>query len=44
MIKSSERDKEKDQYELNIVSDVGNEYLMIIDIKNNNLRFIYTKD
>jgi len=44
MIKSSEHDEERDQYELDIVSDVGNKYLMIIDVKNNNVRFIYEKD
>jgi len=44
MIKSFEHDEERDQYELDIVSDVGNKYLMIIDVKNNNVRFIYEKD
>lgn len=44
IIKSSEHDETLDQYELDIVSDVGNEYFMIIDAKNNNLRFIYDHD
>ena len=41
MIKSYKYDDEYDQYEFDIVSDVGNKYLMIFDVKNNNLRFIY---
>ena len=40
VINSSEYDEEKDQYTFDITSDVGNEYLMIIDINNNNIRFI----
>lgn len=40
IIKSSEEDKEKNQWEFSITSDVGNDYLMILDIKNNNVRFI----
>ena len=36
MIKSNKKDEERDQFELDIVSDVGNKYLMIIDFKNNN--------
>jgi len=44
MIKSSEEDKEREQWELDIVSDVGNKYLMIIDYKNDNIRFIYNKE
>ena len=44
MIKSSEEDKEREQWELDIVSDVGNKYTMIIDLKNDNIRFIYKGD
>ena len=44
MIKSNKKDEERDQFELDIVSDVGNKYLMIIDFKNNNLRFIYESE
>jgi hypothetical protein len=43
MIKSSKKDEKKDQWQFDLVSDVGNKYLMIIDIKNNNLRFIGTQ-
>lgn len=32
------------QYEFDIVSDVGNKYVMIIDIPNNNLRFLYERN
>ena len=44
MIKSSEEDKEREQWELDIVSDVGNKYTMLIDLKNDNIRFIYKDD
>jgi len=44
IIKTNEKDEERDQFELSIVSDVGNKYLMIIDFKNNNLRFIYESE
>ena len=44
MIKSSEEDKEREQWELDLVSDVGNRYTMIIDLKNDNIRFIYKND
>lgn len=42
IIKSSEHDEtdDNDQYIYSIVSDVGNKYLMIVDIKNNNIRFV----
>jgi hypothetical protein len=40
IIKSSKYDEDFDQYTFDVTSDVGNEYLMIIDIKNNNIRFI----
>ena len=42
IIKSSEHDEEdgRDQYIYMTVSDVGNKYMMIVDIKNSNLRFV----
>ena len=40
MIKSMEEDKEREQWELDIISDIGNNYLMIIDFNNENVRFI----
>lgn len=39
-IKSIENDKEKGTWEYEVVSDVGNKYLCILDIKNENIRFI----
>ena len=30
----------RDQYVYKIMSDVGNKYMMIVDLKNQNLRFI----
>jgi hypothetical protein len=46
LIKSYKHDTldKRDQYQLEIVSDVGNAYTMYIDIKNNNVRFFYTRD
>ncbi len=43
-IKSSKEDKENERWEFDIMSDVGNSYYMILDLKNNNIRFIYTKN
>jgi hypothetical protein len=43
IIKSRKEDEEKEQFELTIVSDVGNKYNMVIDFKNRNLRFVYAK-
>ncbi len=43
-VKSSTEDKENERWEFDIMSDVGNKYLMILDMKNNNIRFIYTKN
>jgi hypothetical protein len=42
LIKSKEHDEEDEnnQYIFSVVSDVGNKYLMIYDINNNNIRFI----
>jgi len=44
LIKSQEENKELEQFELSIVSDAGNKYLMIIDLKNENVRFIYERE
>jgi hypothetical protein len=41
IIKTSKKDEDNNQYEMDIVSDVGNKYLMILDIDNNNIRFFY---
>jgi hypothetical protein len=43
-VKSSTEDKENERWEFDIMSDVGNKYIMIIDLKNNNIRFIYIKN
>ncbi len=43
-INSSKDDKENKRLELDIMSDVGNIYLMILDFKNNNIRLIYKKN
>ena len=45
IIKSSEHDNEegRNQYMFDVVSDVGNKHMMIVDIKNNNLRFVSTE-
>ena len=42
LIKSYIHDEEdeRDQYIYKIMSDVGNKYMMIVDLKNKNLRFI----
>lgn len=39
-VKSFENDKENDTFTYEVVSDVGNKYRCILDIKNNNFRFI----
>lgn len=44
LVKSQEENKELEQFELSIVSDAGNKYLMIIDFKNENVRFIYERE
>lgn len=44
IIKSHTKDEENEQIELEIVSDVGNKYTMVIDFENNNLRFLYEKE
>lgn len=43
-INSSKEDKENDRWEFDIMSDVGNSYYMILDLKNENIRFIYTRN
>jgi len=43
-IKSSTEDVENERWELDIMSDVGNKYLMILDMRYNNVRFIYKKN
>ena len=42
LIKSQEHDEEdgNNQYLMAVVSDVGNKYIMIYDVKNENIRFI----
>ena len=42
LIKSYMHDEEdgRDQYVYKIMSDVGNKYMMIVDLKNQNLRFV----
>lgn len=44
MIKSQKYDEENERYEFDVVSDVGNKYYMIFDLKNENVRLIYKKD
>jgi hypothetical protein len=40
IINSNEYDEERDQYTFDVTSDVGNNYTLIIDVNNNNVRFI----
>lgn len=42
IIKSSEHDETdgRDQYNYSIISDVGNKYMFIVDLKNLNVRFV----
>ncbi|HEX8530119.1 MAG TPA: hypothetical protein VF646_08845, partial [Cytophagales bacterium] len=42
-IKSIRHDEENEQFELDVVSDVGNRYLMVIDLVNENVRFVFTR-
>lgn len=44
MIKSQKYDEENERYEFDVVSDVGNKYYMIFDLKNDNVRFIYERE
>ncbi len=39
-IKSSVENKENQTWDFEVVSDVGNKYRMLLDMKNNNIRFI----
>jgi len=43
-ILSSEYDEESDLFDCEIISDVGNEYLMVIDVTNSRIYFISTGD
>ena len=40
LIKETLYDEESDQYEFDVVSDVGNKYVCILDIEQDNIRFI----
>lgn len=44
MIKSQKYDEENERYEFDVVSDVGNKYYMIFDLKNENVGFIYERE
>jgi hypothetical protein len=44
IINSSNNDKENNRWEFDIQSDVGNKYTMILDVANDNIRFIYVSD
>ena len=44
MVKSYTEDKENERWEFDIMSDVGNKYLLILDMKNDNIRFIYKRN
>lgn len=43
MIKTNKEDKEKNQFQLEIVSDVGNAYIMVIDLNEQNMKFFYER-
>lgn len=43
-VKSDKFDDDKKRYDLEVVSDVGNKYLLVIDLENQNLRFFYDDD
>jgi len=40
LVKETLYDEESDQYEFDVVSDVGNKYLCILDLEQDNIRFI----
>lgn len=44
MIKLQKYEEEKERYEFDAVSDVGNKYILILDFKNENIRFIYERE
>ncbi len=44
IIKSQEEDEETGELRFSVISDVGNKYLMIIDTKEELLRFVYERD
>ena len=44
IIKSQKYDEENEVFEYDIISDVGNTYLMIYDTRRENVRFIYERE
>ncbi len=44
IIKSSEYDKEKSQWDFEIVSDAGNKYFMLLDLKNSSIVLFFERD
>lgn len=44
IIKSLTYDEENETYEFDIVSDVGNKYYLTLDMKNENIRFVYERE
>ena len=43
IIKSMEHDEETNQWQCQVVSDVGNKYFLILDLENRNVRFMTDK-
>ena len=41
LIESQSYDEESDQYTFEVTSDVGNKYVMVIDLEANQIRFVY---
>ncbi len=41
LIESQSYDEKLDQYTFEVTSDVGNTYVMVIDLKANQIRFVY---
>ena len=41
LIRSQEYDEVNNQYSFDVVSDVGNEYLMVLDVIDENIRILY---
>lgn len=44
IIKSQTYDEENETYEFDVVSDVGNKYYLTLDMKNENIRFLYERE
>ena len=44
LIKSTKKDETNSRWEFDVLSDAGYSYYMIIDIINNNIRFIYREE